>query len=201
MSIRVLGLAAVLTALIASPLHGQRGATLGLRGGVTVAGASFDADETLAEGNRTGFVGGVFVDWDPGALGFQIGAQYAQKGVELDFGTVVRDFDFAYLEIPAVAKLGFPLGPLDPSVFAGAALSFVTSCEFDGDDCSDDIEGTEVAGVAGADVALHLGALSLWVDGRYHFGLSDVTDADDVVGDLKHRNWALQAGVGFRPGG
>ena len=191
-------------AFIAVAPHGaraQEGLTWGLRGGVSVASASLDVNETFDKSNRTGFVGGIFLNYDAGSLGFQVGGQYSQKGVELDLGDAVNEFSLDYLEIPAVVKLGIPLGLIKPSVFGGAALGFNTSCDSSGSDCGDDFKSTDFSGIAGADVAIYLGSLSLWGDARYHFGLNNVSDASDVVGDLKNRNWTLQGGIGFPLGG
>jgi len=175
----------------------EKGLEMGFRGGVSVASASVEVSETFDKSNRTGFVGGVFLDYDAGVLGFQVGAQYAQKGVDLDIGQAVNEFSLSYLEIPAVVKLGIPLGVIKPSVFGGAGLGFKTGCESNGEDCGDDFKGTDFTGIAGADVAMYLGSISLWADGRYHFGFSDISDASNVVGDLKNRNWTFQAGIGF----
>jgi len=43
----------------------------------------------------------------------------------------------------------------------------------------------------------HRGAES---DGRYDSGVSNISGVSDVVGDLKNRNWTLQAGIGFKLG-
>lgn len=177
----------------------QAQTTFGIRAGVSVAGADVnDVGQTFDKSNRTGFVGGVFLDWaSSGPLGFQVGAQYTQKGVDLEVENVVNEFDLAYLEIPAVLKLGLPLGPIRPSVFGGAGLSFSTGCDVGGEDCGDSLKSTDFSGIMGADVSLSLGGLSLWADARYHFGLQNVSDAQDVVGNLKNRNWTLQVGLGF----
>jgi len=179
----------------------EGGLVLGLRGGVSVASASIDASETFDKSNRTGFAGGVFFDYDAGILGLQFGAEYAQKGVDLDLAGAITEFSLKYLEIPAVLKVGIPLGMIKPSVLAGVGLGFNTGCDVSGVDCGSDIKSTEFTGIAGADLALHLGGISLWADGRYHFGLSNINDASDVVGDLKNRNWTFQAGIGFKLGG
>ena len=101
MSLLVGGTLALSLALFAaSPVHAQT--TLGFRGGVSVASASFDTD-TFDDSNRTGFVGGVFLDFGGSSLlGFQIGAQYSQRGVEFDAGATVDALSLEYLEIPAV---------------------------------------------------------------------------------------------------
>jgi hypothetical protein len=181
-------------------VEAQQGLDFGFRGGVSVATASVSA-QTLDKSNRTGFAGGVFLDYEAGMVGFQVGAEYAQKGVDLDLGDVVHEFDLAYLEIPAVLKLGIPLGVVKPSVFGGVGLGFKTGCDTSGVDCADELKGTDLLGIAGADLALYLGSVSLWADARYHFGFQDVADASDVTSDLKNRNWTLQAGIGFPLGG
>lgn len=189
-------------ALAPPPAEGQQGLAWGFRGGISVASASFvDFQETFSKRNRTGFVGGVFLDYNGGMFGFQVGGQYTQKGVDLDVGNVVEEFSLSYLEIPAVLKLGMPFGAIKPSVFGGVGLGFITGCDSGGDDCADDFESTDFSGIAGADVAIYMGSVSLWLDGRYHFGLRGISKASDVFGDLKNRNWTLQAGIGFHLGG
>jgi hypothetical protein len=193
------GLATGLTlfALSAPALHGQT--TLGIRGGVS--GASIDVNnvgDLVDDGNRTGFTGGAFFDWGGSSiLGFQVGAAYTQKGAELDFGDVVEDLSLAYLEV------GLPLGNIKPSLFGGVGLGFNVSCDVAGDDCGDDVKGTEWSGIFGADVAFYLGSFSIWVDGRYHYGLNDVSDVADGADfdELKNRAWSFQAGLGFPLGG
>jgi hypothetical protein len=124
---RIVG--AVLASLSLAAIAGEAEAQLvgvefGVRGGVSVASASFDLDTFDAE-NRTGFVGGPFLNLDFGMFGAQ---------------------------------------------------------------------------VAGADVKFSLGVASLWVDGRYNFGLSDVNDAGVAlgeIGDFQNRAWNFTVGIGF----
>jgi len=187
----------VLLAFVAPQAQAQQGWELGVRGGVSVSSVSGDLSETFGEDNRTGFAGGVFLNNDMGILGLQFGAQYTQKGSKLDIGNAVEEFSLNYFEIPAVLKAGIPLGIFKPSVFAGAGLGFNTGCDSDGEDCGDNVKSTEWFGIAGADVAIYLGSISLWVDGRYNFGFSDINDISDITGDLKNRNWTFQGGVAF----
>lgn len=200
-SLLAVPLCTMLLSGIHSQIQAQQGLVLGFRGGVSVASASADLSETFSTSNRTGFAGGIFFDYDGGVLGLQFGAEYAQKGVDLDVAGAVSEFSLSYLEIPAVLKVGIPLGTIKPSVLAGVGLGFKTGCDESGTDCGDDIKGTDFTGIAGADLAVYLGSISLWVDGRYHFGLSNINEAMDIVGDLKNRNWTFQAGIGFKLGG
>jgi len=187
----------VLLAFAAPQVKAQQGLELGVRGGVSVAQVSGDIENVLDKGNRTGFAGGLFLNYDMGILGFQVAGQYTQKGADLDVGQTVEEFSLNYVEIPAVIKAGIPLGIIKPSVFGGVGLGFNTGCDSNGADCGDDVKSTEWMGIAGADVAIYVGSISLWVDGRYNFDLSDINDAADVVGDLKNRNWTFQGGVAF----
>ena len=187
--------AAIGLTLATAEATAQMGLELGVRGGVSVATASLDISETFSKSNRTGFTGGVFANFDLGLIGVQVAGQYTQKGVKLDFGDVIDDLSLDYFEIPAVLKLGIPLAVLKPSLFGGVALAFNTSCDNAGVDCGDEVKSTDWKGVAGADVEIYLGSISLWADGRYGFGLNSVYEVED----FKNRNWLFQAGIGFRP--
>jgi hypothetical protein len=189
-------------AVTAPAVHGQT--TLGVRGGVS--GASIDVDnlgDIVDDGNRTGFTGGLFLDFRGNdILGFQVGASYTQKGAELDLGEVIEDLSLNYLEFPAVVKLGLPLGNLKPSVFGGVGLGLNVGCESGLQGCGDDISRVEWSGIFGADVAFYLGGFNLFLDGRYHYGLNDVSDLPDgaAFGELKNRSWTFQAGLGMPVG-
>lgn len=192
--------AAILLAATSEAATAQGVVTLGARAGVSVSGASLDASETFAEENRTGFVGGAFLSLQPGLLGFQLEGLYHEKGFREDGGP--RDLDVAYFEIPALLKLALPLPLLRPGVFGGLAVAFEARCEFRGVDCEAaglDTNETELGGVFGADLAIGLGRLSLWADGRYSVGFSDIHGAGDVFRDVKNRSWDFTAGLGISP--
>lgn len=193
---RAAGLAAIVLLCSTVAAQAQSGLTLGARGGVVVSKLS--GTDTFDAANRNAFTGGVFANFDMSLLGIQVGAQYTQKGADLDVSEAVEELSLNYLEIPAVLKLGVPLGIIKPSVFGGVGLGFNTGCtDPDGADCKDNVKSTDFSGIAGADVAVYVGPITLFVDGRYHFGLSKI-NATAVVGDLKNRHWAFQGGIGFR---
>lgn len=203
--LRLVATALVATLIIVATTPTDLGAqaTLGVRGGVSVSSASVDLGQTFDKNNRTGFAGGAFLDLGGSRpLGLQIGVQYTQMGVDLDLGEAVDEFSLDYVVIPAVVKLGIPLGALKPSVFGGVGLGFNTGCDVAGIDCGDDIGSTELHGIIGADVAFYLEGVSLFFDGRYNVGLNDVIDTDSYsIDELKNRAWTLQAGLGVALGG
>jgi hypothetical protein len=49
----------------------------------------------------------------------------------------------------------------------------------------------------GADLEIALGSISLWLDGRYEIGLSDLNETVEEISSLKNRSWLFSAGIGF----
>jgi hypothetical protein len=100
----------------------------------------------------------------------------------------------------------FPLSnsALKPMVFAGPALGINLSCDDDGFDCGDEIKSTDFSLVFGGRIEYALSSITLYLDGRYNLGLTDVVDVEETeLFDLsaKNRTWQFMAGVGFPVGG
>ncbi|MFW6084027.1 MAG: outer membrane beta-barrel protein [Gemmatimonadota bacterium] len=192
-------LALLLVCSTAGSLQAQ--GTFGARIGTSVATLDTDAESILDEGNRSGPVFGVFYNRGPGTFGYQIEVLYAKRGTELAGGGAL---DLSYVQLPALLKVGVPVGLFRPGVFGGIALAVNVDCEVaeNGGAGCDDISGFEVDdvdwnAVAGVDLELSLAAASLWADARYYVGLSDVGEFQDVLDDVTNRSWELTAGVGI----
>lgn len=197
-NLRIAGVSLLLSLAISSTAMAQ-GRTLGARLGASVATLDTDAASLLDEENRTGLVAGVFYNRSLGLLGYQVEVLYTSRGA--DFGDD-GSLDLTYIQIPALLKVNLPVGLLQPGVFAGVAAALKVDCQVGESENCDDIEGIEVNdvdfnGVVGADLKYSLVGVSLWLDGRYYLGLSDIGDFDDVVGDLKNRSWEFSAGLGI----
>lgn len=124
--------------------------------------------------NRTGFVAGVFVG---GKINDKIGAQadllYSQQGAEFELG----DFNLDYLNIPIVLKyyltnnFNLQVGPQFGVVINDEAQTVVG--ETINDIAANNFDMSAVVGL-GVDIPF-----GLRLEGRYNFGLSDVSkDAD-----------------------
>lgn len=195
------GITVLLLALAASTGLAQ-GRTFGVRAGTSVSTLDTGADDILDEDNRSGLVAGAFYNHNLGLLGYQVEALYANRGTAFQGGGSI---DLAYIEVPALLKVGVPLGLLRPGVFGGVAVAFNVGCDIKDqgattscDDLADvTIKRTDWNAVVGADVQLGLGGLSLWGDGRYYLGLSNVGEIEDVTTDVKNRSWELTAGIGI----
>jgi hypothetical protein len=91
------------------------------------------ADTRGGAGARTSFVGGGFVTIGIGKY-FALEPQvlYVQKGTELTGSGVTVTYKQDYVEIPLLITGKYPLGPMGfaPTIFAGPAVAFQTSCRF-----------------------------------------------------------------------
>ncbi len=195
----IAGLALLLLFSAAPELRAQ--GTFGARAGTSVATLDTDAESILDEDNRSGPVFGVFYNRGLGTFGYQVEVLYTKRGTELAGG---GSLDLAYVQIPALLKVGIPTGFLQPGLFGGLALAVNVDCDVveDGRSGCGDIAGFDVNdvdwnAVAGADLRLSFAMLSLWADGRYYVGLSDVGDFEDILEDVKNRSWEFTAGVGI----
>ena len=196
---RIVPIALLLFCSIVPSLQAQ--GTFGARIGTSVATLDTDAESILDEDNRSGPVFGVFYNRGIGALGYQLEVLYTKRGTDLTTG---GSLDLAYVQIPALLKIGVPVGMLRPGILGGIALAVRVDCDLVGDGssaCSDiagfNLNDVDWNAVVGADLRLSLTAISLWADGRYYVGLSDVGEFEAVIDDVKNRSWELTAGVGI----
>lgn len=185
----------------ASVAQAQVPKVLGIRGGVSVASASIDdIGETFDQSNRTGFAGTVFFNTGKGIFSLQPELSYIQKGVAESGSS--NQTELSYLELAALLKAGLPLGIARIGIFAGIGADFEMDCTIsDGSEstsCSDsgvDTKSPDWNGLFGLDLAVYLGGISLWGDGRYALGLSDISDLESI--SYKNRAWIFSAGIGF----
>jgi outer membrane protein with beta-barrel domain len=121
-------------ALVANPACAQHlSFDVGPMAGAAIASWR-GADTRGGAGSRTSFVGGGFVTIGIGKY-FALEPQvlYAQKGTELTGSGVTVTYKQNYVEIPFLITGKYPFaGPMSfaPTIFAGPALAFQTSCRF-----------------------------------------------------------------------
>lgn len=231
-------LPAVLTAVFLMPGASVRAqTTLSLTGGVNITSLDTDNDGTRAPGfeSLTRMSIGVAATLPVSdRFGLQLGGRYAQKGGRLDVLGVLgmmddmfggfeemppgasfdADFEMDYVELSALARVGFPLSGdrVSGYLLAGPALGLQSSCEgvarlsgldepafnvsTDCDEARLDFRKIDVglAGGAGIDIGL-TDSIDARLGLLYTLGLSNVSD--DVGGSVKHRALTIQAGLAF----
>jgi hypothetical protein len=185
---------------------------VGLKAGVSYARLQIepDTDDGFTDG-RIRATGGAFavLPMNP-RFALQLEALFSQKGASAKLGNegeATATLKLDYLDIPVLLRIEGPAsGSKSFHVFAGPSaslrLSAKSEVEFSGDflssgetiDVSDEVERFDVGIVVGG--GIHIGR-RLVIDGRYSWGLINANSVEDDPVTIKHRVFAVMAGVRF----
>lgn len=120
--------------------------------------------------NKTGFVGGAFVETKFSKVSLQVEFLYSQQGAEIE----ATDFDLNYVNVPVLLKY-YLIGGLNIQV--GPQFGFLIDDNLEDSVISDvEAETFDLSGAAGLGLDLPLG---IRADARYIFGLTDTFDNFD----------------------
>jgi hypothetical protein len=198
------GFALLIATAMFAPEQASAQTVIGAKAGLSIAKQSFSVDgASVSPDSRTSFVGGAFAQFGIGSPWFiQPEVLYSSKGFELES----ESLSLNYVEVPILVGAAFPLSnsALKPMVFAGPSIGFKLSCDAEGEDCGDLYKSVDFGLVFGAGIQYALDNISLFLDGRYDMGLTNVLDditEIDVDVSVKNRAWQFMAGVGFPVGG
>ncbi len=206
---RILGVLLTLALVPCVTASAQAGMAFGVKGGVSLSHVNADLFHT---DNRTGFVGGVYGTFDLSpAIGVQPELLFVRKGAKLfstdvtiggiTFGSVGSTLDVDYVEIPVLLRISAPNpSPVDLRLLAGPVMSIkmneqlsttgLIGVSLDTDQVKTSDFGLAVGGAA----AIRNGTMSVVAEGRYTFGLTNISDLP-FGGDVK--NGAIYATLGL----
>ncbi|MBK7939931.1 MAG: PorT family protein [Lewinellaceae bacterium] len=198
--------------------------SIGPRVGVNLAKWSGGEEEIGDVKNRTGYQFGIAAEIrlnDNFAI--QPEVNFLQKGARQDFSEVdsifgkvesKTDISMNYLEVPVLLKAGTSFGPARVDILAGPSFGYALSGKvkdeltingetetdkYDIDFEDDEVKRTDLGLQLGAAFSVNLGErASLFVDGRYLLGLTNLNDSEDDDFSIKNRGISLSAGVLFR---
>jgi hypothetical protein len=198
--------------------------SLGLKGGLNLASASYDPDvqSPLKTSGRTGFAIGAVAELGVGGPIFiALEPMFVQKGsvisggpVVVNTGTQIVQIDnlkvtqkVGFLELPLLLKAKLIKSNIHPYGFVGPAigitLSSTTTTEATGfttqdQDTKSEVSSTDFSIVVGAGAEFELNKhVKLTFDGRYALGLSDVAkEPAGAQGDQKVKTRGIQFFVG-----
>lgn len=179
-----------LVLLLVAPALAACGKTVQVIPGVMASSGSYDVDG-VETGSEVNFgLGGKIRAGDP--LYVDGGIFWTSIDGNVDDGADSDDIPIGVVRFPVTAGFRLPIPILSPRVFAGGVLNVVTDVkEQDFGLTDDDVNSALWAGRIGAGVALW----NFEVDLAYEFGLNDVIDESAGVGDVKHDQWVLEAGL------
>lgn len=153
----------------------------------------------------TGFMGGGFIRFGIGRLGIQPEILSVTKGAEMDVDQGDDEtLKIEYIAVPILLHLPLTYGSsFAPYLIAGPEFAFDIGCEFtdatgetdcDSQDMPDgplDRESIDIGLSAGGGLAFAMGPGALLLEGRYTWGLTDLT-ADAT--EMKNRSAYVLAG-------
>lgn len=208
---RIPGLILALALLASAGSPARAGSAFGAKGGVSYSHVNADLFNTE---NRTGFVGGAYATFDLSPMfGLQPELLFVRKGAKLfstnvtiggtTFGKVGSTLDVDYLEIPVLLRISAPNpGPVDLRLLAGPVASFkvdekISTTGLIGYSLpTDQVEATDFGLAVGGAAAIRNGGLKVVAEGRYTFGMSNISKLP-FGGDVKNGAFYATLGLEF----
>lgn len=195
---------AFLTLILVLPAKAQ--VNFGVIGGLNLANVSFDPDPDGVDiSNRTGFgIGGVLSFGLGETLALQLEPMFLQKGAKATGQGITGETELkaSYIEVPAMLKFAFGSGEIKPYVMAGPTIGYLLSAKQDETDIKDDVKSIDFGLTFGGGVSLPMGNNTVFVEGRYSLGLTDINDDSDPNADkIKTKGIQIMAGITFPLGG
>ena len=160
---------------------------LGIKLGSNFASIS---DAKQDSSTRTGIQAGIFAGIKfNDKVGINLDVLYSQQGADFDAGA----FDLTYVNLPFVLKyylvggLHLQAGP-QFGVLIDESLTEII------DDDYKEIVESEISGIIGIGYDLPFG---LRIDGRYNFGLTDISKSEDENKGVKNSVFTIAVGFAF----
>lgn len=200
---RVLAAVAVFALAGATQVDAQ---TIGFKLGASFSNVDVEPEDEDTK-TLTAFTGGGFINFPLGPLQLQPELMYITKGTKIEDVGGEGKWKLSYVEIPVLLVLPLMQGAsFSPYVLGGPAFAFEAACELefsDGEvsgsiDCDEGEDlprkKFDVGGMFGLGFALPAGPGSILIEGRYNFGLIDISDSDVEDESLKHRSGQVLVG-------
>ena len=217
MKTRMLGTFALALALALSANPVQAQVTVGPMAGVSIytftgSDANIygeDLGANFSKTSRVGFLVGGFAEFEFGmVVAIEPQLLWVQKGGKYDIdltdgsGSGSLTFKLDYIQVPVLFKAEYRKAGQDfaPSLFAGPAVAFKTSCKLDveagsasvSDDCpADGVNSLGWSLIFGLGIEFE----RLVLQARYDLGLSNVSQGS--AEDFKNGGWGITLGYGF----
>jgi len=162
--------------------------------------------------NRSSFTGGIFVSFDFGPLAIEPEILYAPYGAKFDLYIddlpYQAQYQFDYLEGHLLLKWRIiKIGPVRPVIMAGPSfgslikakgvISPAAGGEGESIDLKDMYKKSEIGLTLGAGIETKIRRFKLSVEGRYHFGSTNIATSSFEGNSIKNRAVSVLAGLGF----
>ena len=182
----------IITLLLNVPsAFSQLGTRFGIKVGYNwsqLAGDNLGDVETLKS-----FTGGFGLEIDILMVSLQMDLMYTPRGAILADGSEIK---MTYISIPVVLKKKlFPVG-IHPYISGGLEFAYLISAKQDGNNIKDQIRKDDLGLVCGGGLEFSLLGKSVYLDGRYHYGLGNI-NSDDQFPETANRTYQFLLGILF----
>ena len=207
---KTLRIVATILALTALPVEGQLEFSAGMN--LSDITGSLGGTDIENLGNRAGMVFGIDLVIPMGGVGLNLGAGWAQRGVE-DFLTnpgtaeeVAVLLDLRYIEVPVHIRVPVvSSGPVSLKLVPGRTFGFKIGCEVFAAGLSPaqrcaglapDLKKTDIGATAGLGLSFSLGGIIYaGFDVRATTGMTSISNVS--ANSLKNRTFTAQTHIGF----
>lgn len=179
---------------------------LGLRGGLTWAKAELEEDNDKFNNDYLlGYTGSLFAEIGiSDAFAIQPEVSFLQKGYKNtieDDGKYERKLLMNYLEVPVLAKWRIGSETIKAQLLLGPTVGYALdgTIKANGEKTDidfDDVKRLDIGVLVGAGFDIPLGPGSVFVDGRYGWGITNLNDAANAD-DYHWHNRTISVGVGY----
>jgi opacity protein-like surface antigen len=153
---------------------------------------------------KTGFLAGGGVELSlTKNIAFEIDGLYFQKGCRIKFYYLGQfqdsiNYEFNELGFPVLLKISIFPGT-SPYILGGCEFAFVLSHKWDGYDIGVEANKTNYGLIFGAGFRKKIEKMFIFVEGRYHIGLQDVSRGESIYSffEDKIRSFVLMSGSSF----
>ncbi len=201
--VRVLIIVLTMAAFVLPRAAAAQGLAYGAKAGVTLATVSEDPEGLASWGYRVGLAVGGYVALPLGSrLAIQAEGLFNQKGARADDDGLVTTLKLDYIEVPVLVKYAVTHGGARSlHVFGGPSIAFKVRSRATASFGDTTIDTDEDENIEKIDFGVAAGAgidFGKWsIDGRYTFGLSNLSKNDLDEGKLRSRAISVLAGVRF----
>lgn len=180
----------IITLLLTVPsVFSQLGTRVGIKVGYNwsqLAGDNLDDVEALKS-----FTGGFGIEIDMLLLSLQMDIMYTPRGAILADGGEIK---VTYISMPLVVKKKFfPVG-IHPYISGGLEFAYLISAKQDGNNIKDQIRKDDLGLVGGVGLEFSLLAKSVYLEGRYYYGLGNI-NSDDQFFETTNRTYQFLLGI------
>lgn len=203
----------VVSFLLIGSSYSQVKVSGGVLGGVNLANLNFSPEPTgQSFDNLTGFgVGGVLNFDFSGGFCIKAEPMYLQAGSKTTMSGVDVKLKVNYISIPILFMYVIQTAEnqIMPYFFAGPSLGLKTGAKITGEnssasvdvDVSDQVKSTDLGAVLGAGINIPAGMNTIFLEGRYSLGLTDINNDPTTTGTIKTKGIQFFAGILFPFGG